>query len=318
MAGTAENVLTRSSRIHAARPTGSMRSMQTTHAPRSSAVTGPRIMRLRMVSGKQHADALVGGLRAPSPPRPTSSRLCWLCTTPFGRPVVPLVYAIAAGANGSTSAAGTESGSAARSCVAHVLAGSPGSASSSVRSAGRSSRERGDGCRGGAVTDEHRRAGVGEQVLLLGRGEAAVDADPDRAQVHRRQEEDHELGVVGHASGHPIARTHALGREHRRGAPNLLVKLSVREPGRTADERFGIRSSCNRCGQRRRHRVRSQRDVRPARRGRQPVARRHPQRPRCRTDYSDGATCAARPRRTNVRYQSPMSFVVLRPSGRNQ
>ncbi len=69
---------------------------------------------------------------------PGSNMLCWLCTTPFGRPVVPLVYAIAAGANGSTPGRTGEDASA--SAAAHSDAGSPGSAATTVRSVGRSRR----------------------------------------------------------------------------------------------------------------------------------------------------------------------------------
>ena len=88
--GTADIVAIRSSRIHAANPTGSMRSMQTRQPPSWSALTGPRIMRLRMVSGST-TPMRSSAVRAVIATAPMSNRLCWLCTTPFGRPVVPLV-----------------------------------------------------------------------------------------------------------------------------------------------------------------------------------------------------------------------------------
>ena len=212
IAGTADIVFTRSSRIHPARPTGSMRSMQTTHAPIWSVLTGPRTMRLRMVSGSTTPRRTSGNGWCASATAPTSRRLCWLCTTPLGRPVVPLVYTIAAGANGSTSGSGAAAGSTAANRSAHALAG-----------IARLGVERRPAVRGarhgpldlggrGAVTDEHRHAGVVEQVALLGERERTVDADPHAAEVHGREERHHQLGVVGHAPGDAISRADAPHR----------------------------------------------------------------------------------------------------------
>ena len=226
IAGTADITLTRSSRIHSASPTGSTRSMQTRHAPICTVLTGPRTMRLRMVRGSTTPRRTsVSGWDA-SATAPTSRRLCWLCTTPLGWPVVPLVYAIAAGSERVDVGLG---------CGCGIGGGHPVGPR-----AGEITRFRVDddpqygelvtspldlGGRG-AVTDEERHAGVVEQVALLGERERAIDADPHRAEVHGREERHHQLGVVGHAPGDAVARLDAgIGQGHGgRGGPGRRAR----------------------------------------------------------------------------------------------
>ena len=92
MAGTLESETMRSSRTHSAMPGASMRSISTHLAPDWAESTGPRICRFRIVSGRHTACVISGRLRPLySAIAPGSSMLCWLCTQPLGRPVVPLV-----------------------------------------------------------------------------------------------------------------------------------------------------------------------------------------------------------------------------------
>ena len=81
-----------SSRILAARVAGSWRSHSTQVLRAARVVSGFRTIRFKMVRGWTTAM----GSSAPNRPRwaamaPGSRALCWLCMTPFGTPVVPLV-----------------------------------------------------------------------------------------------------------------------------------------------------------------------------------------------------------------------------------
>jgi len=84
--------------------------MHTSAEPSWNATSGPSTTRFRIVSGS----STPWRTSAPYVPEaaataPGSSRLWWLCTAPLGKPVVPLVYAIAAGACRSSSSAGRAS-----------------------------------------------------------------------------------------------------------------------------------------------------------------------------------------------------------------
>src|SRR3546814_3074877 len=74
---------------------------------RAKADTGPSIITFVIVSGSAEPRRASGVI---SPCAKAAAgmtiMLCWLCTTPLGTPVVPLVYMIAAGAKGSIAGSG--------------------------------------------------------------------------------------------------------------------------------------------------------------------------------------------------------------------
>ena len=138
----AADALTRSMRsraINSANDTASRRSMHTHVVAFTSAYTGPSTCMLSEVIGRY-----MPMMPCPSPlvraTTPGSSMFRWLCTAPFGWPVVPLVKAMAAGANGSIegrSTAGQSASNRAHSGASTDMDGqSPGGSSgtSSTRS----------------------------------------------------------------------------------------------------------------------------------------------------------------------------------------
>ena len=90
--GTVSIIPTRSLRTHSAMPSGSTRSMQTSGRPPIHAASGPRMNMFRIVSGSSTPMGTAGGMEpVVLSTVATSIRLCWLCTAPLGKPVVPLV-----------------------------------------------------------------------------------------------------------------------------------------------------------------------------------------------------------------------------------
>lgn len=107
-AGAPFQTCTPSRPIHSATPSGSRRSITTVQPPACAVSTVDSTSMFKMVKGR------LSPLRSSGPqPRVAistaggSTRLCWLCTTALGAPVVPLEKAIPAGACGSISTAGT-------------------------------------------------------------------------------------------------------------------------------------------------------------------------------------------------------------------
>ena len=94
--------VTPSSRNQSRKPSASTRSMQMQVVFLSHANSGPSTMRLSSVNGNKTPWRSSRGPGSVSrAAAPCQSMLCWLCTAPFGNPVVPEVYEIAAGACGS-------------------------------------------------------------------------------------------------------------------------------------------------------------------------------------------------------------------------
>jgi hypothetical protein len=91
----------------------------------------------------------------------------------------------------------------------------------------------------------HVRAGVAQQVRLLGRREQAVHAHPERAEPLRGQEQEGQVHVVRQADGDARALAHAESRERMRGPVGGRIELAVREAAAAPDQRLAARVACH-------------------------------------------------------------------------
>jgi hypothetical protein len=90
------------------------------------------------------------------------------------------------------------------------------------------------------LAQQDRRAGVVEEVPLLGRCEVAVDAEPHGPEAPRGEEGEHELDPVGERAGDPVARRDPECGERTGGPADGLVELAVAQGGGPVDERLAV------------------------------------------------------------------------------
>ena len=215
------------SRIHSATPSASMRSITIEQPPACDTSSVVSTAMLRTVNGKQSPLRSVvvvapASRRAPRPARagcagcarrPSGGRWCRSCRRARRartgrrrrRPA-------------SSSAASTAARHSARSTTRTPRSGSV------------------------VVAEQQRRAGVLEQVALLGRRQRLVDADPHRAEAHGAVEGDHHVGVV-RAATRPPGRRCARPARAGRGRPGSAsrVELGVGQAAGPGDERLPAR-----------------------------------------------------------------------------
>ena len=137
------------------------------------------------------------------------SRLRWVSTAPFGRPVVPDVYMMNAGSCSSTT---TSSGS---SPAAASAASNSSPMTSTVATSGRLLAGLGRDPGQRRVDDERGRAGVGQHVGDLVGDQAEVHRDDDRAEPHTREVGLPRLHPVEREDGDPVADADAALRSAR-------------------------------------------------------------------------------------------------------
>ena len=198
--------------------------------------------------------------------------MCWLCTTPFGRPVVPLVYAIAAGANGSTATSGAPAGSAADSSSAHALDGSPGSASSTTRTAGSAWRAASIAAAAARSPTNTETPASSSTYSCSGRVSARFTPThtAPRCMVARNATTSSVWLPMHPAIRSPGCTPHPANA----GRPaDLVVERPVGEAGVAPDHCLGVGPSCHRGRQRFGQRLRADRELRAARGGPESVGR---------------------------------------------